>query len=36
MITDEKELFKQAFELHKQGKLDEAETMYTQIVEQNP
>ena len=36
MIENEQETFKQAFSLHKQGKLDEAEMLYTQVVEHNP
>lgn len=35
-MIEEKKLFQQAFELHKQGKLDEAEELYTKVLEQNP
>ncbi len=36
MAIEEKELFNQAFELHKQGKLDEAEVLYQKVLEMNP
>ena len=35
-MIEEKELFQKAFELHKQGKLDEAEELYLKVLEQNP
>ena len=36
MAIEERELFNQAFELHKQGKLDEAEVLYQKVLEINP
>lgn len=35
-MIEVKELFQQAFELHKQGKLDEAESLYEQVLELDP
>ncbi len=35
-MIEVKELFQQAFELHKQGKLDKAESLYEQVLELDP
>ena len=36
MATAQSEIFKQAFQLHKENKLDEAEALYLKIIEEDP